>query len=90
MLADMKTLTIRLSETLAQRLEQEALARRISKSELVRERLDGPGLPPLKEGDLLNILEGAWSANVPATPRRFRSPVKQRVAEAVRAKKLHR
>jgi hypothetical protein len=38
----MKTLTIRLPEVLARRIEQEALDRRVSKSDLVRERLDQP------------------------------------------------
>ena len=35
----MKTLTIRLPEKLVQRIEQESLARRMSKSDIVRERL---------------------------------------------------
>src|SRR5437764_6311095 len=36
----MKTLTIRLPDGLARRIEQESLDRRVSKSDVVRERLD--------------------------------------------------
>jgi len=73
---------------LAQRLEQESLARHVSKSDLVRECLARPGLPPLKEGGARTILEGAWAAKVPVGPRRFRSRKKQRLANAIHAKKL--
>ena len=86
----MKRLTIRLPEVLAKRVKQESLARRVSKSDVVRERLDQPGLPPVSEGSLRDILEAAWSAEVPTRPRRFRSPKKQKLAQIIRAKKLHR
>ena len=86
----MKTLTIRLPEVLARRIEHESLARRVSKSDIVRERLDQPALPPLKDGGLHDILEESWAAKVPAQSRRFRSPKKQKLAEIIRAKKLHR
>jgi hypothetical protein len=85
-----KTLTVRLPDLLAKRIEQEAFARRVSKSDVVRERLDQHGLPPTKESSLREILETAWSAKGPARPRRFRSPNKRRLAEAIRARKLHR
>ena len=42
----MKTLTIRLPDVLARRIEQESLARRVSKSDIVRERL--AALPPAR------------------------------------------
>ena len=85
----MKTLTIRLPEVLARRLEQESLARRVSKSVIVRERLD-QATPPLPDGSLRDILEEGWAAKVPAPPRRFSSPHKQKLAEIIRAKKLPR
>jgi hypothetical protein len=37
-------------------------------------------------GDILNA---SWKAKVPAGPRRFLSPKKQKLAEIIRAKKLH-
>jgi hypothetical protein len=85
----MKTLTIRLSDTLAERLEQESQARRLSKSDIVRERL---AALPAKPGEhpLADILEKSWAAKVPSGPPRFRSPHKQRLAQIIRAKKLHR
>ena len=86
----MKTLTIRLPDVLARRIEQESLIRRVSKSDIVRECLDQPGLPPLKAGGMRDILEECWAAKVPERPRRFRSPKKQKLAEIIRAKKLHR
>ena len=86
----MKTLTIRLPDVLAERIEQESLTRRVSKSDVVRERLDQPPRVPLTDGGLRDILEECWAAKVPAQPCRFRSPKKQRLAELIRAKKLHR
>jgi hypothetical protein len=86
----MKTLTIRLPDLLMKQIEQESLARRVSKSDIVRERL--AALPPARQEEhpLADILEESWKAKVPAGPPRFPSPHKQRLAEAIRAKKLHR
>lgn len=85
----MKTLTIRLPDTLAKRLEQESEARRLSKSDIVRERLaalpERPGEHPLAD-----ILEKSWAAKVPAGSPRFGSRKKQKLAQIIRAKKLHR
>ena len=51
----MRTLTIRLPDILVKRLEDEALARRMSKSEIVRERL--AAVPPKRqEHPLADIL----------------------------------
>ena len=86
--ADMKTLTIRLPDLLLQRLEQESKARRVSKSDIVRERL--AALPERQEHPLADILAESWQAKVPAGPPRFRSAHKQKLAEIIRAKKLHR
>jgi hypothetical protein len=35
-------------------------------------------------------LEESWKAKVPASPPRFRSPQKRRLAEVIRAQQLHR
>jgi hypothetical protein len=86
----MKSLTIRLPDVLARRIEQASLIRGVSKSDIVRESLDQPGLPALKEGGMRDILEESWAAKVPAQPRRFASVKKQKLAEIIRAKKLHR
>jgi hypothetical protein len=86
----MKTLTIRLPDVLARQIEQESAARRVSKSDIVRERLSQPAFTPRQDGNLRDILEGAWTAKVPAGLPRFRSPHKQKIADSIRAKKLHR
>jgi hypothetical protein len=86
----MKTLTVRLPDALAKRIEQESLTRRVSKSDIVRERLAEPALPSLKDGGIRDILEEGWATKVLPQPRGFRSPTKQKLAEIIRAKKLHR
>jgi hypothetical protein len=85
-----KTFTIRLPDVLARRIEQESITRRVSKSVIVRDLLDQPALPLLKGGGLRDILEECWAAKIPGHPRRFTSPKKQKLAEIIRAKKLHR
>ena len=85
-----KTMTVRLPDALAKQIEEESIARRVSKSDIVRERLDQPASVPIGDASLRAILETAWSAKVPARPRQFRSPKKQRVAEAILANHLHR
>ncbi len=84
----MKTLTIRLPDALAERIERESCARRVSKSDIVRERLDQPALPSLPDDGLRHILEEAWAAPFPAPPRQFQSARKQKLAKIIRAKKL--
>ena len=86
----MKTLTIRLPDVMARGIEQESLARRVSKSDVVRERLDQPAMLRLQDNGLRDILEEGWAAKVPTQPRQFLSPKKQKLAELIRAKKLHR
>ncbi len=90
----MKTLTVRLPDSLITEIEHESLVRRVSKSDVVRERLHQPRQAAVGGGtmrDLIDdILEESWQAIVPAGPRRFRSPQKQELAEIIRAKKLHR
>lgn len=85
-----KSLTIRLPDGLARQIELAATARGVSKSDIVREGLNQPQQPILKEGGLRDILEESWAAQVPDKPVRFLSPKKQKLAEIIRAKKLHR
>ena len=85
-----KTLTIRLPDVLARRIEQESITRRVSKSVIVRDLLDQPALPPLKGSGIRDILDECWAEEVPDRPRRFLSPKKQKLVEIIRAKKLHR
>ena len=60
----MKTLTVRLPETLVAQIEAESRARRLSKSDVVRERLSAGNsvrkMPPLLESiqDLVGSLAG--------------------------------
>jgi predicted transcriptional regulator len=85
----MKTLTVRLPDALVAQIEHESRARRVSKSDVVRERLaTAPSAPTAHP--LADIFEQSWSAKVPAGPPRFRSPKKQKLAQTIRAKKLPR
>jgi hypothetical protein len=86
----MKTLTVRLPDVLARRIEQESITRRVSKSIVVRQLLDQPVLPPVKAGGMRDILEECWAVKVPDRPRRPLSPKKQKLVEIIHAKKLHR
>ena len=51
----MKTITVRLSEPLAARLEAESRARKMSKSDIVRDRL--AALPPQQSNPLADIAD---------------------------------
>ena len=88
----MRTISIRLPESLAAEIESESLARRISKSDLVRERLSRPGSHDESRtlGAVTAILEKSWKAKVPVQPPSFRSPKKQKIAALIRGKKLYR
>jgi len=90
----MKTLTVRLPDSLVLEIERESQSRRVSKSDVVRERLHQPQRAAAAGGsmsDLIgHILEESWKAKVPARPPRFPSPHKRRLAEILRAKHLHR
>jgi hypothetical protein len=79
----MKTLTIRLPAVLARRIEQEAIARRVSKSDIVRERLAAmPSvLPAHPLADLLEEMD-----SLPVTGRRRQAGRdKKRLPEIIRA-----
>jgi Arc/MetJ-type ribon-helix-helix transcriptional regulator len=86
----MKTLTIRLPDDLAERLDRESRERRVSKSDVVRERLrQGTPSQPAK-GTLQTILDASWKVRAPVHPARLRPSKKQRLADVIRAKKLPR
>jgi hypothetical protein len=90
----MKTLTIRLPDALVTEIEHESRTRRVSKSDVVRERLHRPRRAAAS-GDSMSeligdVLQESWAAKVPAGPPQFRSPKKQKLSELIRAKKLHR
>ncbi|MGH9595010.1 MAG: hypothetical protein ACRD5L_18100, partial [Bryobacteraceae bacterium] len=88
-----KTLTIRLPDALNAEIEGESRTRRVSKSDVVRERLQqrqhAAGAGGSMRELIGDILDESWQAEVPASARRFGSPKKQRLAEIIRAKKLH-
>ena len=90
----MKTLTVRLPEALVAQIEAESRRRKLSKSDVVRERLRKPtGVAPgaTSTRELIgDILEASWKARVPVGPPRFRSAHKQKLGGIIRAKKLHR
>ncbi len=61
--ATMKTITVRLPDPLVAELEEEARERRVSKSDVVRERLTGQSRPPSRSpasviADLIGSVDG--------------------------------
>lgn len=90
----MKTLTIRLPDELAREIEAESQRRSVAKSDVVRERLQQDSKQHSATGSMHEvvgaILQESWKAKVPTNPPSFRSANKQRLAELIRAKKLHR
>ena len=86
----MKTLTIRLPETLANSIETEAEDRGLSRSDVVRERLQQQPLVQPKDDGLIEVLAQAWSRPARTGLPRFHSERKKKLAQLIRAKKLHR
>jgi hypothetical protein len=85
----MKTLTIRLPDVLVAEIEHESQSRRVSKSDVVRERLrrppnSGPAGGTMKDmiGDLIGSVKG-----LPADLSRNK---KKYLPALIRAQKLHR
>ncbi|MDQ5850196.1 MAG: ribbon-helix-helix domain-containing protein [Pseudomonadota bacterium] len=70
----MKTLTVRLPESLAAAIEAESRSRKISKSDVVRERLQlaarGAGAPPQAIADLVGSVDGL-PADLSARKKRY-------------------
>ena len=73
----MKTLTARLPDSLVLEIERESQSRRVSKSDVVRERLHHPQRAAGAGGNMSDftghILEESWKAKAPTRPSRFRS-----------------
>jgi Arc/MetJ-type ribon-helix-helix transcriptional regulator len=92
-LSAMKTLTVRLPDSIAVEIENESRTRGVSKSDVVRERLSPRHSTAETRGTMIeligDILEKSWAAEVSAEAPRFNSPKKQKLAALIRAKKLH-
>jgi hypothetical protein len=74
----MKTITVRLPDALVLQIERESQGRRVSKSDVVRERLHQPPCAAAAGGNMSeligHILEQGWKAEVPAAPPGFVRP----------------
>jgi hypothetical protein len=79
----MKTLTIRLPDVLARRIEQESLTRRVSKSDIVRERLTA--LPPARQDHPLADILAEIDRQPVSGPKRNAALDKKRLPEIIRA-----
>lgn len=87
----MKSITVRLPDKIAAQIDHEATARGVSKSDVIRERLEQPSSTGAKNGELMAILERCWSATEAAGAHpSYTSANKQKLVEIIRAKKLHR
>lgn len=90
----MKSLTVRLQDQLVLEIQRESLARGVSKSDIVRERLGRPTTESGAGGNMQemigDVLERSWKARTPSHPPQFDSARKQKLAGTIRAKKLHR
>ncbi len=82
----MKTLTIRLPDTLATEIERESQTRGVSKSDVVRERL---GQHQVSGSNLtIKDLAGDLIGSVSGLPADLSSNKKKHLANLIRAKKL--
>lgn len=80
-----KTLTIRLPDSLVAEIEHESRSRRISKSDVVRERLRQPAHPARASGSML-ALAGDLLGSVHGLPPDLSSNKKKCLPEMIRAK----
>ncbi|MGA2555385.1 MAG: CopG family transcriptional regulator [Verrucomicrobiota bacterium] len=85
----MKTLTVRLPDALAAQIEHESQARRVSKSDVVRERLGQPHRPAGQHGTMRELL-GDLIGSVEGLPTDLATNKKKYLPILIRAKKLHR
>jgi Arc/MetJ-type ribon-helix-helix transcriptional regulator len=88
----MKTLTVRLPERLVREIESESRGRNVTKSRVIRERLQAPNHTAIAQDGvdqtLEAILQKAWSAVLVPRPPAATPGKKQKLAELIRAKKL--
>jgi Arc/MetJ-type ribon-helix-helix transcriptional regulator len=85
-----KTLTIRLPDSLAAQIEQESRARHVSKSDVVRERLRQPQPVPAGKRGTMRELLGDLIGSVEGLPSDLATNKKKFLPILIRAKKLHR
>ena len=87
----MKTLTVRLPEALVAEIEEESRARRLSKSDVVRERLAQP-YHAGERGNRLRELIGDLIGSIhdDGLPADLSSNKKKYLPRLIRAKKRHR
>lgn len=77
-----KTLTIRLPDVMLKRLEEESQARRMSKSDIVRERL--AAMPPAPAEHPLADILAEIDSNPATGPRRSAAQDKKRLPQIIR------
>ena len=82
----MKTMTIRLPEVLIQEIEKESRVRKVSRSDVVRERLILKKTDSGSMRELIGDLVGA----VKGLPSQHSANKKKYLAEIIRTKKTHR
>jgi Arc/MetJ-type ribon-helix-helix transcriptional regulator len=85
----MKTLTDRLPDSLITEIEHESLARHVSKSDVVRERMRRPQQPADRRGTMRELL-GDLIGSVEGLPNDLATNKKKYLPILIRAKKLHR
>ena len=85
----MKTLTVRLPDSLVAEIAQESRVRRVSKSDVVRERLRQPHRPAGKRGTMRELV-GDLIGSVEGLPSDLARNKKKYLPVLIRAKKLHR
>jgi hypothetical protein len=84
-----KTLTVRLPDTLVSEIEQESKSRRLSKSDVVRERLRQPHRVAGKPGTMREMI-GGLIGSVGGLPADLSRNKKKYLPALIRAKKLPR
>jgi hypothetical protein len=86
----MKTLTIRLPDSLIMEIERESQARNVSKSDVVRERLGQPKTHGTSGRGSMRDLIGDLIGSVKGLPSDLSANKKKYLPDLIRAKKLHR
>ncbi len=85
----MKTLTVRLPDSVVTEIEHESQSRRVSKSDVVRERLSQPHRTAGKRGTMREMI-GDLIGSVSGLPADLSSNKKKYLPALIHAKKLHR
>ena len=85
----MKSLTVRLPDSLVGEIERESRSRRVSKSDVVRERLSRPLRSGGESGTML-VLADELIGSIEGLPSDLSSRKKDYLPGVIRAKKLHR